>query len=176
MVRSDRNGLVLLFGLLLGLLAWLALLGGASLRGRPVPWFSIWYNVPITTAFGAMTLQLAASILRLPPSTFLARHLGILLAWLLGGLLLWFRLVAKSIDVSGHMAWAILLGVQCHVLRLPIWFTILVWGVAAQVLVLKLLVLGGSSGQSGLLVGVVLGGTLWVVNRLSDRQKARVSA
>jgi hypothetical protein len=63
------------------------------------------------------------------------------------------------------MSWAILMGVQCLVERLPLWFTSFVWLMAVQVLLLKLFVLGGQSGQNGLLVGGVLGATLWLSTR-----------
>jgi hypothetical protein len=63
------------------------------------------------------------------------------------------------------MSWAILMGVQCVVERLPPWFTAFVWLVAVHVLLLKLFVLGGQSGQNGVLAGSVLGGTLWAATR-----------
>jgi hypothetical protein len=58
-----------------------------------------------------------------------------------------------------------LMGVQCFVERLPLWFTTFVWLIAAHVLFLKLFVLGGYSGQYGLLAGGILGATLWLSTR-----------
>jgi hypothetical protein len=67
--------------------------------------------------------------------------------------------------VSGHMTWAILMGVQCLVERLPLWFTAFVWLIGLHVLFLKLFVLGGYSGQNGVLAGGALGATLWLTTR-----------
>ena len=87
------------------------------------------------------------------------------LRWLIGAGLLFLRLIAKSIDVSGHMTWAILMGVQCLAHGAPRWFTVLAWCVVLQVLLLKLCVLGGHSGAWGLLAGGTLGVTLLALER-----------
>ena len=89
--------------------------------------------------------------------------------WLAGGLLLFLRLVTKSIDVSGHMSWAILMGAQCSIERLPGWFTLFVSAVGIHVLLLKLLVLGGNSGQYGVLAGCGLAAMLWAATRPTAR-------
>ncbi len=174
-MRPIRDSPVLASGLLLGCLAWCGMAALLLVRGKSIPWFSFWYNMPITLVFGSMALHLAASALHPPRPHLLARHAGVIVAWTLGATVLWFRLVSKSIDISGHMCWAVLLGIQCHVFGLPWWFIIIVWAVATQVLLLKLLVLGGSSGQSGLVAGLVLGALLWAITKAMSRHQ-KVSA
>ena len=155
----------LLVGVSLGAVAWALLLTVSLVRGRPVPWFSISYNVPITLAFAGLASHVVLSAAALGGQRAKSAYGPIALVWCGGAVLLFLRLVTKSIDVSGHMSWAILMGVQCLVERLPAWFTSFVWLIAIHVLLLKLLVLGGQSGQYGLLAGAVLGVTLWLVTR-----------
>ena len=156
-------------GLLLGAAicagAWCLLLIASHARGRAIPWFSVSYNLPISLAFAALCAHMAVSALALGRRRAIAAYGPIALVWCAGAALLFMRLVTKSIDVSGHMSWAMLMGVQCFVERLPRWFTAFVWLIAAHVLFLKLFVLGGYSGQYGLLAGAILGATLWFSTR-----------
>ena len=147
------------------MVAWALLLSVSYIRARPVPWFSISYNLPITLAFAGLVTHVVLSAVALGRPRAISAYGPIALVWCGGAVLLFLRLVTKSIDVSGHMTWAILMGVHCLVERLPAWFTSFVWLIAIQVLLLKLLVLGGQSGQYGLLAGGVLGVTLWFVTR-----------
>jgi hypothetical protein len=160
-----KDGAGLIAGLWLAVVGWLGLLGLLILRHRPIPWFSLAYNIPITLVFAGLLLHLAYSALRLGWTRFVGAYAPLGVVWLAGAVLLLLRLGPKSIDVSGHMAWALLMGVQCIVQRLPVWFTAAVWAVATQVLLLKVLVLGGQSGQRGLVVGALLGGAVWLAAR-----------
>src|SRR5512145_2875011 len=110
-----RDSAVLSLGLGLGSAAWLLLVVALLLRGRSLPWFSLSYNIPITLAFGAMATHAMAAALRLGPRRFVATHAGMITAWTLGALVLYLRLVDRSIDVSGHMSWGVLLCAQCHI-------------------------------------------------------------
>jgi hypothetical protein len=156
-------------GLLLGAAicasAWCLLLIASHARGHAISWFSVSYNLPISLAFAALCAHMALSALTLGRREAIAAYGPIALVWCAGAALLFMRLVTKSIDVSGHMSWAILMGVQCFVERLPRWFTAFVWLIAAHVPFLKLFVLGGYSGQYGLLAGGILGATLWLGTR-----------
>jgi len=128
--------------------AWCVLLIASNARGQAIPWFSVSYNVPISVAFAALCAHLALSAIALGPRRAIAAYAPIALVWTAGAALLFMRLVTKSIDVSGHMSWAILMGVQCFVERLPLWFTTFVWLIAAHVLFLKLFVLGGTAAST----------------------------
>jgi hypothetical protein len=145
--------------------AWVALLAAAALRGRYVPAFSVSYNLPISLAFGALALDLAVRSAEMGPKRGLQAHGPVLVVWAAGGVLLLLRLVAKSIEVSGHMSWAILMGVHCVVEGAPRWFTVFAWCIVLQVLWLKLFVLGGQSGTWGVLAGTALGGLLVIMGR-----------
>lgn len=145
--------------------AWLVFIAVSDAKGRSLPWFSVSYNLPITLAFSGLAAHSVLTALALPRESATKAYGPIALVWCAGGVLLFLRLVTKSIDVSGHMSWAILMAVQCAVERLPMWFTAFVWLVAAHVLFLKVFVLGGQSGQYGVLAGGVLGASLWVATR-----------
>jgi hypothetical protein len=156
-------------GMACAALAWLCLLATLVAWGREVPWFTVSYNVPITVAFAALVSHMAMSAYGLDTRAAIRRYGPIGTVWLAGGLLLFLRLVTKSIDVSGHMSWAILMGAQCFIERLPGWFTLFVTAVGVHVLLLKLLVLGGNSGQYGVLAGCGLAAMLWAATRPTAR-------
>jgi hypothetical protein len=137
--------------------AWAALLAAAAVRGREIAAFSILYNLPITLVFGSLGFDLVIRGVQAGPRRLLAAHGPVLLAWAGGAVVLFLRLVTNSIDVSGHMTWAILMATQCLVERAPRWFTALAWGVVVQVFLLKVFVLGGQSGAWGILAGGLLG-------------------
>jgi hypothetical protein len=151
--------------MIMGGAAWIGLLGLFILRGQAIPWTSVRYNVPITLVFAGLTAHIAYSAVRLGPRRFGAAYWPIGLVWLAGAVLLYFRLVAKSADVSGHMAWSVLMGIQCVLQRLPLWFTAAAWAVVLQVIVLKFLVYGGYNGHKGLVAGLLLAGAAWIATR-----------
>ena len=152
-------------GIGLAVFAWVVLVTVLIFRHRPIPWFSLAYNIPITLLFAGLVLHLVWVGIRLGWTRFIAAFAPLGVVWVVGAVLLFLRLGMKSIDVSGHMAWSLMMGVQCVVQRLPVWFTAAVWAVAVQVLLLKLLVLGGHSGQKGIAVGALLGGAVWIATR-----------
>ena len=163
--ESVKNNATLAGGIGLAAIAWVGLLTVLILRHQPIPWFSLAYNVPITLVFAGLVLHLASAGIRLGWTRFVKAYAPLGVVWVVGTGLLFLRLGMKSIDVSGHMAWSVMMGVQCIVQRLPVWFTAAVWAVAAQVILLKIFLLGGQSGQKGVAVGVLLGAAVWVATR-----------
>ena len=155
----------LLGGIGLAAVAWVVLVAVLILLHRPIPWFSLAYNIPITLLFAGLVLHLVWVGIRLGWTRFVTAFAPLGVVWVAGAVLLFLRLGMKSVDVSGHMAWSLMMGVQCIVQRLPAWFSAAVWAVALQVLLLKLLLLGGHSGQKGIVVGVLLGGAVWIATR-----------
>ena len=85
------------------------------------PPFSVFYNLPITLAFSALAFDLLSRSLTLGRTRLFKHHGVLLLVWSVGGALLALRLVTKSIDVSGHMTWSVLMAVQCLGLKAPRW-------------------------------------------------------
>jgi hypothetical protein len=155
----------LVAGIAIAGVAWTLLAVISQARGHPIPWSSVSYNLPITVAFAGLLTHMLLSAAALGRSQALRAYGPIAVVWVAGGILLFLRLVTRSIDVSGHMSWALLMGVQCLIERLPAWFAGFVWLTAAEILLLKLFVLGGQSGQNGLLAGGLLAATLWLGTR-----------
>jgi hypothetical protein len=139
----------------MALLGWVALLGIRELHGHPLSSFTLLYNVPISAIFAGLGTALA---LEASSSCDWGAYVPLAAVWGLGLAVLYLRLVTKTIDVSGHMTWAVLIGLECLAERRPVWFTGFAWAVAAFVLGLKWLVLGGRSGSFGLVAGLALGG------------------
>ena len=167
-LRLDERstGAILATGAFLGVLAWLALLVLLLMRERPPSAFSVFYNLPISVTFSALAAHLVASLVRAPAS-YAREHYPLLIAWGLGGVLLFLRLVVKTTEVSGHATWSILMAAQAEAYQLPVVFRCIAWAVVLQVLLLKWLVLGGSSGLLGLAAGSALGCGLWLARRIT---------
>jgi hypothetical protein len=163
--RTMVNSTGLAAGIALASVAWLGMAILLLFRQGPFPWFLIAYNVPITLVFAGLVVQMVWTGTRLERSQIISSYAPLGMVWLIGGAVLFFRLVTKSIDVSGHMVWSVMMGVQCIVQRLPFWFTVAAWAVVLQVLLLKLFVIGGHSGQKGIVVGVLLGVAVWLAAR-----------
>jgi hypothetical protein len=174
-MARQPDGRALVLGMALVAAAWVVLLLAAVARGRGIPPFSLAYNVPITLAFGALALDIIVRIVGLGWARFAREHAALAIVWAIGAVVLALRLVAKSIDVSGHMAWSLLMGVQCIVECAPRWFTLFVWAVVAQILLLNAFVLGGQSGLWGALTGLALGGILILDVKRQRLSGARVS-
>src|SRR5262249_49602750 len=82
------------------------------IRGRADALTAIAYNGPIAFIFLTLVLDLVLRARRLGLPAFLRAHGTTLVVWLLGAAVLYLRLVSKSIEVSGHIAWLPLLTVQ----------------------------------------------------------------
>ena len=128
--------------------------------GRPDMGLALAYNLPVFFLFLVVASALAIRLGRLGPSRFVRTHFAALLIWGIGLLVLYLRLVAKTVEISGHLAWLPLLTVQTWVLGLPSWVGAV--GVAATLSAayLKFAVFQGPSGAPGLMVGLVLAGAL----------------
>ncbi|HJU43791.1 MAG TPA: hypothetical protein VJ691_13280 [Vicinamibacterales bacterium] len=76
--------------------------------------------------------------------------------WIVGFIVLFLRLVAKNVEISGHMTWLPIHTAQSLVLKMPAWFI----GVAAASTVAaiwqKFVEFRGPSGLPGLMLGVGL--------------------
>jgi hypothetical protein len=92
------NGSRLIVGMTIAALAWGVLLTAGYVRGHPVPWFSVGYNLPVTVAFAGLSTHIALSSIALGPRQAIAAYGPIALVWCAGGALLFLRLVTKSID------------------------------------------------------------------------------
>ena len=163
--RMSVKSAGLVAGIGFAAVAWLGLVIFLLVRQGRIPWFLVAYNVPITLVFAGLVAHMLWTAVRLDRSKIIRSYAPLGAVWLIAGAILFMRLVTKSIDVSGHMVWSIMMGVQCIVQRFPFWFTAAVWGVVIQVLLLKLFEIRGYSGQNGVVVGFVLGVAAWHATR-----------
>jgi hypothetical protein len=129
---------------------------GLRVKGRADIGRALLYNLPIALLFLVHVAHLVIKVFRMGPSAFLRRYAGILAVWTTGGVILYLRLISKSLEVSGHLAWLPLLTLQAWMEGLSVWLTAL--GVAATLSAayLKFVVFQGPSGVPGLLVGLLL--------------------
>lgn len=135
-------------------------------RGRADALTAMAYNGPIAFIFLTLVFDLLLRAWRLGVPAFFRAHRTTLTLWALGVAVLDLRLVSKSIEVSGHMAWLPLLTVQAWLHGLPRWFlvfSLLSTGVAFY---LKLAVFRGPSGIPGAVVGAILALALLSVDRM----------
>lgn len=155
--------------LVVGSVAWVGVAGlytaGLLAKGRTDIARGLLYNLPIAFLFLVLATHLVIGAVRLGPLRFGKGHAGILLVWALGGLVLYLRLISKSLEVSGHLAWLPLLTAQAWTLGLPVW--LIGFGAAATLSAayLKFVVFQGPSGGPGLVVGLLLATVLVVTSR-----------
>lgn len=146
--------------LAIGAAAWTGLMGlyaaALFLTGRTDVVRALAYNAPIAFLFLVIVARLAIESVRLDPGPFIRANTGAFAVWAIGFVVLYLRLVSKTLEVSGHMVWLPLLTAHAWVLGLPMW--VLGVGIAATLSTayLKFAVFQGPSGGPGLLVGLVL--------------------
>ncbi len=151
----------LVAGVVAALIAWAGMLVWLAMRKHQGTGFSIFYNMPISVAFIGLCAHEMWMCRELGVRRYVREHAPVMAVWCAGLVVLYLRLITKSVDVSGHMTWALVMMAQCYCYRLPGWFCMLVGAVFLQVLGLKLFLLGGWSGYWGMLVGGILGGFMW---------------
>jgi hypothetical protein len=144
-------------GVIAAMVAWGGMIAWLWMRGHAGSGFSVFYNLPISVLFIGLLAHEGWMCRTQGARVYLKRHAPVVIVWVLGFVVLYLRLIAKSVDVSGHMTWALIMAAQCYAYRLPGWFCALVAGVCLQVLGLKVFWLGGVSVYWGLLAGGVLG-------------------
>ena len=140
---------------------WAALMA----RGRSDLAIALLYNAPVAFLFLVLLAHMAIRALRLGVTSFLRLFGGTLLIWVVGAIILYLRLVSKSLEVSGHLAWLPLLTVQSWLHGFPSWVVALGVLSIASALYLKLAVFQGPSGIPGLVAGVLLAGTMVLLDR-----------
>ena len=159
--------------LALGGLAWLVLMCAYALalvvKGRPDAATAFAYNAPIAFVFLVVVARMLLDGVRSGLAGFLRAHGGTLVVWTIGFAVLYFRLIAKNVEISGHMAWLPLLTTQAWLAGFPAWFIIVGVLSTVEALYLKLTVFGGPSGIPGTVVGLVLAATLVGLGRRDGR-------
>lgn len=114
------------------------------------------YNAPIALLFLVLSAELVLHIVRVGIRAGIRGRAPILLIWFVGLLLLYLRLIAKSTEVSGHMAWLPLLTAQTWLLGFPRWFTAFAAASTLIAIALKFAIFRGPSGVPGILAGIIL--------------------
>ena len=165
MVAATRTKLPLA----LGGMAWIVVVCfyavGLATRGRADIFTALAYNAPIALFFLVLAAEFVVHVFHvgLPAGV---RDRGPLLAiWLIGFVVLYLRLAAKSVEISGHLTWLPVLTAQSWALGFPAWFTGLGVLSTLTALGLKLVVFRGPSGIPGILVGMLLAMALLVLSR-----------
>ena len=167
-------------GVLVGSIAWVgiaaAYASGLAVKGRPDMVRALLYNLPIAFLFLVVCACLLVRAVRLGPAQFLKLHGATVVVWVVGLAVLYLRLVSKSLEVSGHLAWLPVLTVQSWLLGLPLWISVLGVAATASAAYLKFAVFQGPSGGPGLIVGLVLAMGLAISSRAPRRAVEQADA
>ena len=166
---ADDKLLALISGTLMwGILAFVYV-DELAASGRQDAGLALAYNLPVFFLFLVVASAFAIRLGRLGPRRFVQSHFPALAVWSIGLVVLYLRLVAKTVEISGHLAWLPLLTVQTWVLGLPSWVGAV--GVAATLSAayLKFAVFQGPSGAPGLAIGLLLAGALALTTPASRR-------
>ena len=160
--------------LTIGGLGWAALMvlcaSALVLKGRGDVGRALLYNAPIAFLFLVILASLAIRAIRLGPSACLRAHVWAIVIWAAGFIVLYLRLVSKTLEVSGHLAWLPLLTAQAWMLGFPAWVVGVGIAATASTAYLKFAVFQGPSGGPGILVGLVLMTALLVIGARGEEQ------
>jgi hypothetical protein len=155
--------------LLIGGVAWLMCIGAYAsalvLKSRSDATTVLLYNGPIAFVFLVLVAHLAVQAYRLGFTAFARTSQWTLLIWFVGFVVLYLRLVAKSLEVSGHLAWLPLLTAQSVLSGFPPWFSMVAGLATVGALYMKVALFRGPSGVPGAVVGLVLALALVLVSR-----------
>jgi hypothetical protein len=155
--------------LLIGGVAWLVCIGAYAsalvLKSRSDATTVLLYNGPIAFVFLVLVAHLGVQAYRLGFTAFARTSQWTLLIWFVGFVVLYLRLVAKSLEVSGHLAWLPLLTAQSMLSGFPPWFSIFAGLATLGALYMKVALFRGPSGVPGAVVGLVLALALVLVSR-----------
>ena len=147
--------------LAIGSLLWAAVMlayGARHAGSSPHPALSVFYNAPIAFLFLIHATNLFFRFAEWGLVRFLQREFVTLLLWAIGGAVLYLRLVTKTVEVSGHLAWLPMLSAQSWCSRFPRWvFALSVLALLSAVF-LKFAIFRGPSGIPGSVAGILLAG------------------
>ena len=164
-LTERRLAASVLLGVASALIIWAAYVATLLRHGRRDLAMALAWNGPISLVFLVLAWDAVLGAFVLPFRAFLRTYGAVMLVWSVGFLLLYLRLVLKSVDISGHMAWCVVMLTQTIVLGMPRWFTVVAALVLFEVAYFKFAILGGPSGTSGLVVGLGLATLLAVLSR-----------
>ena len=155
--------------LLIGGVAWLLCIAAYAtalvLRNRSDATTVLLYNGPIAFVFLVLVAHLAVQAYRRGFTAFVRTSRWTLLIWFVGFVVLYLRLVAKNLEVSGHMAWLPLLTAQSVLSGFPPWFSIIAGLATLGAFYMKVALFRGPSGVPGVVVGLGLALALVFVSR-----------
>ena len=130
----------------------------------------LWYNIPISFVFIILLCDLLFDSVKRPVLNSLTSNWPYFLVWIAGFLQLYFRLVEKSINVSGHMTWLTLLFAHSIFRSLPVTFVLFVAAVWLHAAYFNFfLFTSASSGLNGTLFGIFLSFVLFLFLRIEQQ-------
>jgi len=138
---------------------------GLMTKGRAGAATSFLYNAPVAFLFSVLCVYLLLQVGRLGVFDFGRSYGGTVLVWFAGLCVLYLRLVSRSLEVSGHLAWLPMLTLQAWLLGFPIWLVATGGGATLLAAYMKFAVFRGPSGVPGLITGALLAGSLFLLQR-----------
>ncbi len=143
---------------------------GLTIRRRPDVLVALVYNAPVASLFLVSLAYLVVQGVRGGLSAALRAHAGTLLIWTVGFVVLYLRLVSKSVEVSGHLTWLPMLTAQLWVWRFPT--AVVAFGACSALVAvyLKMAVFQGPSGIPGLVAGLSLATGVLILSRMREHR------
>ena len=180
MIVSNHTSGGVLPSVVLGGVASILIIGvyvaGLLANERADVFRALLYNAPIAFLFLVLAAEATLRVFAVGPRRALAERSAIAMVWLLGAIILYLRLVSRSVEISGHMVWLPLLVAHAFVLGFPRWFmaiAVLAFVVAAW---LKFAVFRGPSGAPGLIIGAVLSLALLAWHRWGEHRTTETAS
>jgi hypothetical protein len=132
------------------------------------------YNIPISFAFFVLCWDMLLSFLHVSFLEGLKSNMPYLVVWTVGLGVLYFRLFAGTVNISGHMTWLIVMPVHGYLRKLPTCFILMILLITIKAAYFNFILFASSeSGIYGVCSGLCLSFVLVVLNYSINKKQVR---
>ncbi len=158
--------LSLLLGFLSTIVVWaLFWFLGSHYTGWSATPMGLLYNVPISFPFFVLCWDMIFSFRDVTFLEGLRSNAAYMVVWIVGLSVLYLRLVTRTVTISGHMTWLMVMPVYSYLRKLPISFTLFILLITAQAGYFNFAIFPSNrSGFCGVYFGFLLSCLLVVLN------------
>lgn len=132
------------------------------------------YNIPISFPFFVLCWDMIFSFHHVTILEGLRHNTAYVVVWIVGLFILYLRIEARVIHISGHMTWLVLMPVYSYLRKLPLSFVLFILFITAQAGYFNFVVFPSKkSGVGGICCGFLLSCLLIVLNHWITKKPNR---
>jgi hypothetical protein len=171
-VIKNNFKLSVLFGFISTLLVWTIF---QIFIGNRAGWsaspMGLLYNIPVSFAFFVLCWDILQSFRHVGFLDGLRNNMPYLVVWTVGLSVLYIRLFAETVNISGHLTWLMVMPVHAYLRKLPTGFILLILLITIKSAYFNFILFNSSeSGIYGVCAGLCLSCILVVLNYLIKKK------